>query len=301
MPPVAPTPPGLFAAGRKHLVVLAHHDDELPYAGLLRAMGPDVRVLWVTNSDGLAHEDKMAPADYARLRYAESVAAMALLEIPEERLVCLGHSEYTLYDIFARMSRGELAGAVPERFRAIADEVEAEARAFAPDVIWTLAWQGGQPEHDLSHLCAVRAARLLGAERGEPLPLYELPAYELVVVPLRFKPWRRQPVHELRLDPETMARKMRMFQCYPTQERILSQFERLVGLYGRVAGLVGKRFTFEDFGRREEFAPVPPDRDYRRSSHISPRLDYPGDDYEGTPIRFGRTLAPIAAALLPRG
>jgi LmbE family N-acetylglucosaminyl deacetylase len=298
MPPISPTPPGLFEAGKKHLVVLAHHDDELPYAGLLLQLGPEVRVVWVTNSDGLAHEDQMAPLEYARLRYAESVAAMATLGVDEARLVCLGHSEYTLYDLMARMSRGEYGGAVPERFGDIAREVEAQARDFAPDVIWTLAWQGGQPEHDLAHLAAVRAARALAAERKQAVPLYELPAYELIFVPLRFKPWRRQPVFELRLDAAAMARKTAMFACYPTQKRILGQFEKLVRLYGRLGALGGRGFSFEDFGAREEFAAVPADRDYSRSTHWTPRLDYPGDDYQGTRIRFEKTLPVIAAELL---
>ncbi len=295
---IAPTPPGLFEAGRKHLIVLAHHDDELPYAGLLLRMGPDVRMVWITNSDGLAHEDGMAPLDYAQLRYMESVNAMAELEVPESRLVCLGHSEYTLYDLLARMSRGEYGDTMPERFGAIAREVEAEARDFQPDVIWTLAWQGGQPEHDLAHLTAVRAARLLGEERGAAVPIYELPAYELILVALRFKPWRRAPVHELHLSSDAAARKARMLACYPTQKRILGQFEKLVRFYGKASALWGKRFSFEDFGAREEFAPVPADRDYSRSTHLSPRLDYPGDDYKGTRIRFDKTLPVIAAALL---
>lgn len=295
---IAPIPPGLFDTGRKHLIVLAHHDDELPYAGLLLRLGPNIRMVWVTNSDGLAHEDHMAPSDYAQLRYLESVQAMAELDVPESRLVCLGHSEYTLYDLMARMSRDEYGGAVPERFGAIAREVEAEARDFQPDVIWTLAWQGGQPEHDLAHLTAVRAARLLGAERGAAVPIYELPAYELIFVALRFKPWRRTPVHEVRLSADASARKARMFGCYPTQKRILGQFEKLVRYYGAVSALWGKRFSFEEFGAREEFAAVPADRDYRRSTHLSPLLDYPGDDYKGTRIRFEKTLPIIAAALL---
>ena len=297
---VTPHPDDLFAPGRRHLVLLAHHDDELPYAGLIARMGPDVRVVWLTNSDGLAHEDEMAPEAYAKLRWAESVTALDHLGVPEERLKSLWHSEYELYDLFARMGAGETAseaGGVPQRFLDMADEIEAEARAFEPDVVWTLAWQGGHPEHDLIHLYATRFVRRWRAEHDPALPLYELPAYELIVVPLRFKPWRRAPHHEVWLTPEQEAAKHRMLDSYPTQARIIHEFKTIVGLYGKLSWLRLKPFTFDDFGRREVFAPVPDDRDYGRSTHLSPRLDYMFDDSEGRSIRKDRTLVPIARAL----
>jgi LmbE family N-acetylglucosaminyl deacetylase len=179
----------------------------------------------------------------------------------------------------------------------MADEVERIAREAAPDVLWTLAYQGGHPEHDLMHLYAARFHRRLARETGRPLPFFELPAYELGIVPLRFKPWRRAPVHEVRLADAEFARKRAMFDAYPTQWRILRDFERLIRVYGVLSTLRLRPFSFADFGKREEFAPVPPDRDWTRSSHLHPKLDYPGDDYRGTPIRFEKTLAPIARAL----
>ncbi len=297
MPKVLPIPDDLFAPGRRHLVLLAHHDDELPYAGLLSRMGAgDVRVIWLTNSDGLAHEDGMEPEAYGELRRQESLRACSHLGLGPETLEVLGHSEYALYALFAEMVRGEHA-TVPARFGQMAEEVEQRVRDFAPDVVWTLAYQGGHPEHDLMHLYAARAVRRLSADRGTPLPFYELPAYELMIVPLRFKPWRREPVHEVYLTPAQEAIKAAMLESYPTQARIIDGFRRVVSLYGALSALRLKPFTFADYGRREEFAPVPPERDYTRSSHRLSRLDIPLDDYKGTPIRFDQTLRPIAASL----
>lgn len=294
---VVPYPEDLFTPGRKHLVLIAHHDDELPYAGLISRMGSEVRIVFLTNSDGLAHEDDMPGDAYAKLRWQESLDALAHLDVPEERIVSLWHSEYELYDLFARMGAGETAGQVPQRFFDMADQVEADARAFEPDVVWTLAYQGGHPEHDLMHLYATRLVRRLEAERGVEVSFYELPAYELIVVPLRFRPWRRLPHHEIWLTPAQEAAKARMLGCYPTQARIIQEFRTVIGIYGKLSWLRLKPFRFEDYGRREVFAPVPRDRDYGRSTHLSPRLDYMFDDYKGRPILFHKSIAHIARAL----
>ena len=52
------------------LFMMAHHDDEISQAGVFQRLGPDVRAVWVTNSDGLYFESDMQPADYGRLRMA---------------------------------------------------------------------------------------------------------------------------------------------------------------------------------------------------------------------------------------
>ena len=238
-----PLPAELFASGRRHLVLLAHHDDELPYAGLLSRMGANVRVIWLTNSDGLAHESELTPEAYAKARYQESLDALEHLEIAEPQVQSLWHSEYELYDLMRLMRAGD---SVPERFMSMADEVEHIARDFNPDVIWTLAYQGGHPEHDLMHLYAARLVRRLNSERGQPIPFYELPAYELIVVPLRFRPWRLKPYFAMSLTDEEYAAKERMLECYPTQQRIIDEFRSIITLYGRLSWLRLRPFSFDD-------------------------------------------------------
>ncbi len=301
MKPV-PLDPSILAEGRRHLVVLAHQDDELPFAGTLSRLLPDVRFVFLTNGDGLYFELDMEPEAYAELRRAETVASLAELGVGEDRIAFLGWSELTIYAELARMSRdADTRRPVEPLFTEIAEQVDAEAETFAPDVVWTLAWQGGHPEHDLAHLCAVRAARTCGAERESPLPIFELPAYELIAVALRFKPWDRRPRHETWLTDEELAAKMRMMECYPTQERVIGGFRRLITAYGRLGAAFGRGFDLAGFSRREEFSAVPEDRNYDVSTHVSPRLDYPFDDYEGDPIRFERTLPRIAQVLLGDG
>lgn len=292
MPPAVDHPPELFQPGLRHLVVLAHQDDELPNAGILHALQGEVRYVWLTNGDGIHDQTDWGPERYGQVRTDESIAAMAQLGVSTDRLAFLGHSELAIFDALATLSR-DAAAPVPAIFETIAGEVEAQARAFEPDIVWTQAWQGGHPEHDLAHLCAARVARLLGHEA--PLPLYEFPAYELtILIPLRFAPWRPGTRHVLTLDDDAFARKMAMFACYPTQQKLLDDFQKLITLYGRLARLRGRPFTFEQFAREEHFGPVPPDRDYTRSTHRWPFFDYLFDDYQGTPIRFPRTLPRIA-------
>lgn len=289
-----PIPESLFAPGRRHLVLLAHHDDELPYAGLLARMGENVRIIWLTNSDGLAHESDMTPDAYAQARYQESLDALGHLNIPEAKVQSLWHSEYELYDLM-RLMRSDAE--VPERFLTMADEVERVARDFEPDVVWTLAYQGGHPEHDLMHLYAARLVRRLNRERSQPVPFFELPAYELIVVPLRFRPWRRRPYFAVTLTDREYAAKSKMLDCYPTQQRIIDEFRSIITLYGRLSWLRLRPFSFDDFGRREAFGLGEAARDYTQSTHISSRLDYPFDDYMGDPIRFDATIMRVAEAL----
>ena len=296
---VTPYPPDLFAPGRRHLVIFAHQDDELPNAGLIAQMGSHIRVIWVTNGDGLAPRAKMNATKYAELRRQESIAAMARLGVGTDALRFLGHSELAIYDDLARLSHDARPDApVPDDYPRMASQVVDEARAFRPDVLWTQAWQGGHPEHDLAHLFAATARNALAPDTGERPPLYELPAYELTfLVPLRFAPWHRGVQHQLRLDDETLSLKREMMDCYPTQDFIIEGFRRLITLYGRLSALRGRPFSFLAYARREVFAPVPADRDYGASTHGTEWLDYMFDRHLDTPIRFGRTLPRIARAL----
>ena len=99
----------------------------------------------------------------------------------------------------------------------------------------------------------------------------------------------------IRLTAEELEAKRAILALYPSQQAIVDQFRRIVGVLGAAGRPFGKGFTLDDYFGEEEFAEVE-HRDYTRSTHVSSRLDYPFDDYEGTPIRFNATLRRIAAA-----
>lgn len=301
--PITSYPPELFDPGQRHLVLLAHQDDELPYAGLLTRMrrGPaeNFRVCFVTNGDGLAHESSMAPEPYADLRRQESATALARLGVNDEQTTWWEHSELSLYAEFGAMSDDSSGTrALFPEFEEIAAEIQSAVDEFKPDAIWTMAWQGGNPEHDLTHAAAVRAARAASADQEREIPVFELPAYELFVVAMRFRPWVRREKHRINLTASELAAKTDMLGMYPTQERVVSELRRAAVVAGKLGRLIGRGFTLEEFAAVEEFARVPADRDYTRSTHLTQRFDYPGDDWQGRPIIFSRTLARVGAAWL---
>ncbi len=296
-------PKDLFGCGKRHLVVFAHQDDELPNAGTLMRVGADADIVWITNGDGLYEEAKRDPEVYAAQRTAESHEAARILGVPESQRHFMGYSEIAIYSRIRALASatGAYRSEVLGYFEEMAQKVLQIARAVQPDVIWTQAWQGGHPEHDIAHLCAVFAARALASEsNGSKTPaLLEFPAYELgVLVPLRFAPWRMAPVYWVNLTAREQVNKKSMMRTYPTQDEIIAVFERVIGFYGRLAGLVGRRFSLDDFSAREVFGPAPADRNYQVPPHGNWRLEYLFDRLGGKVVDFNRTISPIATALL---
>lgn len=288
---VTPAPADVFTPTTRVMFVFAHQDDELPYAGLIRRAPPGSRFLWVTNGDGLAKSAGMGLAEYAEARRLETINAMSIAGVSADRLRFLGHSEVLIYRSLARHEREP--GAVHEvqrMFSDIAAQVAAEVRAFRPDVLFTLAFQGGHPEHDLTHAMARAAV----ADRKD-VRVYELPEYELAyTVPLRFPPWRKEPVHAIRLTAAEMEVKRRMFESYPTQAAGLRKFRMLMTGWSLLSMLRGGRPGWEEYAATEQFGPVPANRDHGKSPHGADLLDYIGDDWEGIPIRFSTMVGPIA-------
>lgn len=288
---MTPMPAALFEPGTRHLVILAHQDDELPYAGLLQRMD-DPAVIFTTNGDGLHFELDMEPEAYAALRRNESLTALRSLGIPGERIAFFDHSELTFYAAFGAMSQRPTGDALPSEFEALAAQVDQAVQDAQPDVVWTMAWQGGNPEHDLTHLCASRAVRRL-RQSGKDAHFFELPAYELMVLVMRFGRWYDGDEHAIALTDDELEAKRALLSMYPTQERVIRDLSRAIRAAGWVQRLRGRTFTFDDFARREVFGLVPSGRDYTRSTHRFPLLDYPGDDWKGQRIRFERTLARV--------
>lgn len=281
--------------------VFAHQDDETVLAGIIRRIvGDDERgaFIWWTNGDGLAPQAKVPPARYAELRIAEATEALRRLGASPGRKTDLASSEIENYRRFTEID-GKGRGAALDYFCREAERVEAALRAADPDRVFVLAWQGGHPEHDVTHLMTVRAVRRLRRETGRPIPLVQVPAYEYVIAcPLRFKPWFRGDVRRIELTPEERSAKRHVFEAYPSQQGLFAKFERVIETAGKISALRGKPFDAERYLAVEQFGVVDPALDYRRSTHRLEVLNYIGDDFEGTPIRFDRMIRPVAEALL---
>lgn len=280
------------------LFLLAHHDDEIPTAGLLQRLGPGKQVLWVTNSDGLHFESQMTPPEYGEMRKAEGVRSVAHAGVPESATRCLDVSEVETYRWMSLVdSRASKIGDALPYFRRIRDRVLQAVMDIRPDAVFTLAWQGGNPEHDITHVCAKMAVDALSRDTNRRPAFFQMPAYEyLILVAMRFHPLYRGPRIRLRLTPQELAVKQAMLQEYPSQVRLFADFQKVFKLIGRFAFL-GAPKDAEQYVSVEEFGPVPV-IDYGKKPHTFDYFTYMFDDFEGVPVTFKRAVRPIVAGLL---
>jgi LmbE family N-acetylglucosaminyl deacetylase len=288
---------------RQPMLVLAHHDDEISTAGLLQRLGPRTRVVFVTNSDGLYAESGQTPAEAAGVRTAEGFASLGLLGIPPEGVTNLAFSEVETYRRLAWLHAGDRTVAqVRPWFQGMRDAVRGAIFAARPDVVFTQAWQGGQPEHDLAHFFTVLAVRDLERETGEAVPLYHLPAYEYtVLIAMRFHPLYRGPRLRLRLTPAELALKLRQMDAHASQRQGFERFRRALGVALRLAWPFVDARTPEGHLSVEELGPVPPDLDYTRPPHRLDALTYMFDHFEGARVSFRGSIRPIVRAFLATG
>lgn len=293
-----PFPPEIFSPRTRHLFVFAHQDDEIPFAGILQRALPHAEAVWLTNGDGLAPMAGMPPGEYASIRENESIAAMAVIGWHRQQLTFLRWSELAMYPLLVSLSKAPTAQTAQAEDRRLVASVAASMeecitpRVEQADVVWTQAWQGGHPEHDIAHFLAAKVIKDVSLRQNRRIHFFELPSYELtVLVPLRFGPWKRGPVHRIRLTEEEFRRKEAAFSAYRSQAWAFAAFRKIIGFYGAVSALRLKPFTFTGFGREEQFGPVPTGRSYLRSPHGFSRLDYIREDYEGQPITFAGSVA----------
>jgi LmbE family N-acetylglucosaminyl deacetylase len=308
MDPLRPTPDAvdtewILRRGGRPLFVFAHQDDETVLAGIIRrVIGEDERgtFVWWTNGDGLAPGSGMTPAAYARMRIAEAEQALERLGGSAKRKIDLESSEIENYRRFTHVAdRGRPRDRAFDYFLTEAEKVERVVRQADPDRVFLLAWQGGHPEHDLTHLMTVRAVRKLRKETGREIPIVQCPAYEYVIAcALRFKPWYDGDKRAIALDAGEREAKRKVFEAYPSQAPLFAKFRKVVGAFALASTLRGKSMSAEDYLGVEQFGVVDPELDYTRSTHRLDRMNYMLDDFEGVPIRFSTMIRPLAELLL---
>ena len=281
------------------LYLMAHHDDEISTAGLLQRLGTRTRVVWVTNSDGLYYESTLTPPEYGEVRKHEGIRSVEVIDIPEENTRCLDYSEVEIYRHLSGLHAGttSMTEARPF-FDGIRQSVRDAVFDIRPDAVFTLAWQGGQPEHDLTHFFTRLALQDLERETGQAVEFFHAPAYEYtILIALRFHPLYRGRRIRLRLTREELESKLQMIQAYPSQVRLFNDFRKVFKWVGRPAGfLSGGPKTMEEFLSIEEFGPVPADLDYTHAPHLFDYFTYMFDDFEGTPVTFRGSVMPIVKA-----
>ncbi len=282
------------------LVTLAHHDDEISTAGLVQRLAPRVRVVWTTNSDGLYYESALTPPEYSKVRVAESARAMELLGVPAGHVANLGFSEVEIYRRFAWLYAGRKSVAeVKPFFQEIRRSVREAVFAARPDAVFTQAWQGGQPEHDLTHFFTRLAVRDYRRETGEEVPFFHLPAYEYTVaIAFRFHPLYRGTRMRFRLTPAELETKLGLTGVFGSQALGFAKFRKVVNAVAPLGLPFGGPRSLEQLMSVEELGPVPEDLDYTRKPHRWDALTYMFDDFEGTRVTFVRSVRPIVQAFL---
>lgn len=297
-----PVPAFLFDPQTRHLLSVAHQDDEINYIGTIHRWGEDAHFLWMTNGDGLAPFENADPKEYAEMRKAETDAVLTTLGRPLSRRECLDFSEIEIYSNFVDLT---LAPArkpeVLDFMHHIGCKVYQSIKAIMPDVVWVPQYQNGHPEHDLMHMLTAYSIRQISRETGKAIALYHVPEYEYtILIPLRFHPLYKGVVHHIELTPEELELKRRCIACYPSQLKLFDKFETLINRFGKVGRLLGKGFDAEGFLMREYFGPVPPDMDYTKSYHRFEWANYMFDTHRDAKVRFDRHLAVIARELKDR-
>lgn len=284
----------------KPLFLMAHHDDEISQAGVFQRVGPNVRAVWVTNSDGLYFESEMSPEEYGRVRMAEGVNSVARAGIPESSTRCYGYSEVEIYRYLSELHSGRMkvqdAAGLFDRVR---DSVVEAVFETNPDAVFTLAWQGGQPEHDLVHFFTALAVKKYRQETGRQVSFFHMPAYEYtILVAHRFHPLYKGQRMRIRLTDTEMNIKMAMIEQYPSQRRLFSDFEKVFRLVGKAGYLTGGPKNAEEWLATEEFGPVPEWLDYTRNTHLFDKCTYINDDFEGVPVTFSKSVLPLVRRYL---
>ncbi len=286
---------------QRPLFLLAHHDDEISLAGLLTRLGPRTRIVWTTNSDGRYFDSELDPPAYGELRKAEGLKAAAIAGLPADHTRCLDFSEVEIYRRLGQLHSGEAVVLDVKPFFNDMRRAVSEAMAeIQPDLVVTLAWQGGQPEHDLTHFFGRLAIDDLERETGRRPTFLHFPAYEYTyALAARFHPLYRGARMRIRLSEEELATKLEMVQAYPSQVNLFRYFRWAFRYLFWPLGLVtGGPRTIEQFLAIEEFGPVPDKLDYRDRPHALDSLTYMFDDFEGEPVTFERCIRPLVEAFL---
>lgn len=196
---------GMAATG-KLLVVAPHMDDEVLACGGLIASRPDpagVHVVYAT--DGMKSPAPVVPwrdaisPDLGELRRRESIAAMALLGVPEANLHFLGLPEAEL----------------PRHFDALARSLQERIQALQPDCILVPFRYDRHPDH----LAVNRAVTALKRSGATPAALLEYFVYHRWrLLPRGDVRSYLRPEHVLRLDiAGVAARKRAALDCFKTQ------------------------------------------------------------------------------------
>ena len=193
-----------------NLLIAAHPDDEtIGLGGQLREFA-DLRIVHVT--DGAPRDPREFTAkgfatreEYAAARRRELHRALAIASIAPERAVCLG--------VVDQEASRNLAG--------LARRMCGVLREYAPEAVYTHAYEGGHPDHDACAFAVHAACRMIASPPMiREFALYHRRGGKMITGEFADS----KGVTTVVLSREARERKQRMIDCFESQRETLRPF-----------------------------------------------------------------------------
>lgn len=194
-------------------VIVAHPADEVVGAGCLISKLVYVTVLHVTDGAPGDMEDAKAAGFKERKKYAaarkqECISALAIANVPEDRIVEFEVTDHCASNYLAELTK----------------RITTFLQQSAADIVVTHPYEGGHPDHDATAFATHAALRLMKRNGFQAPALFEMalhPSKDSKAKVPEFLPGRERETTTLLLDERATALKQRMFACFESQRESL--------------------------------------------------------------------------------
>jgi len=195
-------------------VIVAHPADEVVGAGCLISKLVDVTVLHVTDGAPCDMGDAEAAgfqerAEYAEARKRECISALAIANVPRNRVVDLEVPDHCASNYLADLTK----------------RITTFLQESAADIVVTHTYEGGHPDHDATAFATHAALRLMKQNGLKPPALFEMalhPSEDFKAKVPEFLPGSERETTTLLLDERATKLKRQMFACLETQRASLA-------------------------------------------------------------------------------
>ena len=195
-------------------VIVAHPADEVVGAGCLISKLVDVTVLHVTDGAPCDMADAESAgfkerAAYAEARKRECISALAVANVPEDRVVDFEVTDHCASNYLAELTK----------------RITAFLQHSGADIVVTHPYEGGHPDHDATAFATHAALRLMKESGLRPPVLFEMalhPSEDFKTRVPEFLPGTERETTTLLLDERATKLKRRMFDCFETQRESLA-------------------------------------------------------------------------------
>jgi LmbE family N-acetylglucosaminyl deacetylase len=205
---------GAFTRTMNCSVIVAHPDDEVVGAGCLISKLVDVTVLHITDGAPSDMHDAMAAgfkerSEYAQARRQECLAALAIANVPQDRVLELAVTDHCAAHCLTDLTR----------------KITTFLQHSAADIVLTHPYEGAHPDHDATAFATHAALRLMKENGFRPPVLFEMalhPGTDFKAKVPEFLPGYEGETTTLLLDERAQQLKQRMFSCFESQRASLA-------------------------------------------------------------------------------